>query len=273
MKTILFTFRARPLAHLGTWALLLSLAASPALAADDSITVKFEQLQSGHIAVPVKINGQGPFRLGFDTGSPPTFISTKVQRELGLQGQAGRQVGAATMLSRPVAVDSFQIGDLNAANFPIMILDHPTVKMLSDAQGGMDGLVGFSFFSRYRTTIDYETKELIFKPIAQTARATAAMGVRRPTATPTRAVVFGVETEVSANPKGVRVTSVIAGSAAEEAGLKKGDIITGLNERWVTGSGDLAEALAVVAPALPARIKIIRDAKEMQLTVKARAGL
>lgn len=266
MHTKSFLFRALTLAHVFACALTV-------LAADDSITVKFEQLPSGHIAIPVKINGQGPFRLGFDTGSPPTFISTKVQRELGLRGQAARQMGATTMPSAPVNVDSIEVGDLKTVNFPLMILDHPTVKMLSDAQGGMEGLVGFSFFSRYRTTIDYEKKELIFKPIAQTARGGGAMGARRPTTTPTRAVVFGAETEVSANPKGVRVSAVIAGSAAAEAGLKKGDIITSLNDRWVTGSGDFAEALSAVAPGLPARIKVLRDGKEHLLTAKARPGL
>jgi predicted aspartyl protease len=242
------------------------------IAADDAITVKFEQLKSGHIVVPVKINGQGPFRLGFDTGSPPTFISTKLQRELGLQGQAARQLGAATLASRPVIVDSIEVGDLKATNFPVMILDHPTVKMLGDAQGGLEGLVGFTFFSRYRLTIDYEKQQMIFKPVAQTARR-GGLDMRRQSPPPTRAVVFGATTEDAPNRKGIRVASVIAGCAADEAALKPGDLITSINDRWITGTGDFAEALAAIAPGLPARIKIIRDGKETQLTVKARPGL
>jgi hypothetical protein len=266
MKMMPKILRALALVHVFTGTLT-------AFAADDSITVKFEQLKSGHIAVPMKINGQGPIRMVFDTGSPPTFVSTKIQRELNLQGQAGRQMGAAMMPGAPTIVESLEVGDARLTNFPLRINDHPTVKMISETQGGAEGLVGYDFLTRFRTTIDYEKQELIFKPIAQTARGGGAMGVRRPTTTPTRAVVFGAETEVSASPKGMRVTSVIADSAAAEAGMKKGDIITSLNDRWVTGSGDFAEALSAVAPGLPARIKILRDGKEHQLTVKARAGL
>ena len=46
--------------------------------------VPFEVLKSQHMAVQVKINGKGPFRLIFDTGAPVTLINNKVTKEAGV---------------------------------------------------------------------------------------------------------------------------------------------------------------------------------------------
>src|SRR5688572_12674971 len=46
--------------------------------------VSFEMLKTQHMAVQVKINGKGPYRLIFDTGAPVTLISNKVAKEAGV---------------------------------------------------------------------------------------------------------------------------------------------------------------------------------------------
>src|SRR5437879_10397059 len=45
------------------------------------VTVPFELLSTKHIVVSIKINGKGPYRVIFDTGSPVTFLNNKVAKE------------------------------------------------------------------------------------------------------------------------------------------------------------------------------------------------
>src|SRR5581483_8724197 len=49
-----------------------------------SVVVPFELLKSGHMAVMVKINGQGPYRLIFDTGAPVNLFNNKIAKESGV---------------------------------------------------------------------------------------------------------------------------------------------------------------------------------------------
>ena len=44
------------------------------------VTVPFELLKSGHMAVQVNVNGKGPYRLIFDTGAPITLLNNKIAK-------------------------------------------------------------------------------------------------------------------------------------------------------------------------------------------------
>ena len=57
--------------------------------ADKPVTVPFELLPTGHLAVNVKVNGKGPYLIIFDTGSPLTFFNNKLAKEAGLVVAAG----------------------------------------------------------------------------------------------------------------------------------------------------------------------------------------
>src|SRR5262245_47446070 len=66
----------------------------PAVRADDKkeskpakakpVVVPFEMLDSGHMAVQVKVNGKGPYRLIFDTGAPISLVNNKLAKDSGL---------------------------------------------------------------------------------------------------------------------------------------------------------------------------------------------
>ena len=89
-----------------------------------------------------------------------------------------------------------------------------------------------------------------------------------------RAVVLGLTLEdLGEETHETRVTSVAPRSAADMAGVRVGDCVTGLNERWVLGPQDLYEAVAALAPGLPARLKVMRGGKELELALKTRFGL
>ena len=61
-------------------------------------------------------------------------------------------------------VSKLEIGALTAEDITAVVLDHPTIKAIADVFGPVDGIVGFPFFARYCTAIDYKAKELTFTP-------------------------------------------------------------------------------------------------------------
>jgi serine protease Do len=71
---------------------------------------------------------------------------------------------------------------------------------------------------------------------------------------------------------GALVDKVSAGSPAEKAGVKRGDIILGLNGESITGSGDLTARLASMAPGTTVHLKMFRDGKTFEVPVTLAPG-
>jgi len=72
--------------------------------------------------------------------------------------------------------------------------------------------------------------------------------------------------------KGVMVDSIFANSAAEEAGLKKGDIITRVDEKEVNSVPELQELIARKRPGDQVDLTVLRDgdSKTLEATLKSR---
>src|SRR5262245_28741025 len=49
--------------------------------------VPFEILKTKHMAVQIKVNDKGPYRVIFDTGAPITLVNSKIAKEAGLKGE------------------------------------------------------------------------------------------------------------------------------------------------------------------------------------------
>lgn len=64
------------------------------------------------------------------------------------------------------------------------------------------------------------------------------------------------------NTKGVMVTDVYPGTPAEEAGLRRGDVILSINEKAVTSLRDLRVLIAQTAPGSKVKLKVSRDGKD-----------
>jgi serine protease DegQ len=67
--------------------------------------------------------------------------------------------------------------------------------------------------------------------------------------------------------EGVLVRNVNAGSAAEKAGVKAGDVITSFNGERIRSLGDLREKLAAKNDDKPAKLGVLRNKSEVTLTV------
>lgn len=81
--------------------------------------------------------------------------------------------------------------------------------------------------------------------------------------------LLGVYIEGTHHEKeGVRVTRVIDDSAAEAAGLERGDVIVGFDGEPVYGTDDLRKLVDGLAPGDMVRVDYIRDGEEQSLRVE-----
>jgi serine protease Do len=67
--------------------------------------------------------------------------------------------------------------------------------------------------------------------------------------------------------EGVLVRNVNAGSAAEKAGVKAGDVITSFNGERIRSLGDLREKLSAKNDDKPAKLSVLRNKSEVTVTV------
>jgi hypothetical protein len=267
--------------------LAFSFLAAPARALEVAVArpvkVAFELLPTRHMAVKIRINGKGPYRVVFDTGAPVTLINTRVAQESGLEPKGTKpQTIFGMMTPRQVVIKKLGVGELQAEQVPAMIMDHPTVDLMHQVFGPIEGIVGFPFFARYALTLDYQAKEMTFTPtgykpgdIMKDLVSSLLSGnkVERRVLAP--AGLWGVVVHKPRGDEeaGVTIKEVMPGSAAAKAGLKAGDRLLTLDGRWTDTVADCYAAAGYVKPGTTVIVIIRRDGKELELPVTPAAGL
>jgi hypothetical protein len=254
--------------------------------APKSATVPFELLSTKHIVIKIKVNGKGPYPVIFDTGAPVMLLNYKVAKESGVLPKDAK--APLFPLFGPVGdnkIKTLEIGDLKAADVSTIVMDHPTVELISKHLGPIEGIVGFPFFARYKLTVDYQAKKLTFVPNGfeppDTLKALVASVMALANDKPpepkvlTPAAQWGLvlHKEKQDEDAGIAIRDVLPGSPAAEAGLKPGDRLLSLDGRWTDTLADAYLAAGKVKPGLSTNAVIRRDAKEMELTVKPQEGL
>ncbi|MFN3652326.1 MAG: PDZ domain-containing protein [Armatimonadota bacterium] len=261
---------------------------APAPAAPKTVTVPMRIMRTGHFTVGVRVNGKGPFRLVMDTGSPVTFITARAAQKVGLLTAAAAKKPALLGMRGQSQAASFKVGACEVKDLPILLLDHPVIDMLSQVEGPIDGIVGFSFFARFRTTIDYEAARVTFAPTRYAggdvvSDLTSTIGSRRPTERLlTPAAQWGLEVEALPAPaegaegepaRGVRIKRVYEGGASAAAGLREGDVLLEIDGSWTDSVTDTLEAVARTRAGTPVAVRVQRDGEELKISVRPRAGL
>jgi hypothetical protein len=250
--------------------------------------VPFELLASNHMVVRAKLNDKGPYRLIFDLGAPITLLSNRASETSGVvKKSAPRSILFA--MRGEAEVGTLEVGELKAKGLPVIVLDHPALRALGGLLGKpLDGIIGFTFFARYRTTIDYQKREMTFEPVdyeVKNLMKDLPGRLAGPKVSRTRVLapgaLFGLsvgEPKVEAGAgdglesPGVPVTSVLAGSPADSAGLKPGDVLTALDGRWTTSVADAFAAASGATPGRPVEAVVLRDGKELTLSVTPAEG-
>ena len=245
--------------------------------------VPFSMLPSNHMLVRAMINGKGPYRLIFDLGAPITLLSNQAGETSGVV-KADAPRSFLFSMRGEAEVDKLQISDLTVRKLPVIVFDHPALKVLGEVLGQpIDGIIGFTFFARYKTTIDYQVNEMTFESVnfqmrdllrELPDRLAGPKKVKRHVLAPVglwglrlARPIGGVDTP------GVPIAEVLAGSPAAAAGLKSGDVITSLDNRWTTTIADTYAAAAGVKPGREIPVVILRDGKEQTLQVRPVDGI
>jgi hypothetical protein len=251
-------------------------------AASKKAVVPFVMLPTNHMMVEAKINGKGPYRLIFDLGAPITLLSNRASESSGVV-QADAPRAFLFGMRGEAEIDRLQAGGLTVEKLPVIVFDHPVLTALGDVIGRrLDGIMGFTLFARYRTTIDYQTRQMTFEPVDYRVRdllkelpdrmlgpKVARQRVLSPTGV--WGLRLGRPTGGLDDP-GVPVAAVVEGSPADRGGLKPGDVIITLDGRWTATVADVFAAAADAEPGRAAEVVILRDGREMTLTVTPAEG-
>jgi hypothetical protein len=246
------------------------------------LVVPFVMLPTNHMLVEAKINGKGPYRLIFDLGAPITLLSNRASEASGVV-QADAPRAFLFGMRGEAEIDKLEAGGLTAEKLPVIVFDHPVLAALGDVIGRrIDGIMGFTLFARYRTTIDYQTRKMTFEPVDYQVRDLLKELPDRmlgPKVARERVLsplgVWGIRLgrpTGGLDDPGVPVAAVDDGSPAHRGGLKPGDVITTLDGRWTASIADVFAAAADAEPGRAAEVVILRDGKEMTLSVTPAEG-
>jgi serine protease Do len=93
----------------------------------------------------------------------------------------------------------------------------------------------------------------------------AYLGVQMQDITPELASAFGIDVQ-----EGAVVTHVVPGSAAEEAGLQVGDVITAVDGTRLANADSLRNTIGLMVVGQKVKLTIIRDGAEKTLTAKVK---
>jgi len=246
-------------------------------------TVPFEMLATNHMVVRTKINGKGPFDLIFDVGAPITLLTNKASLESGtIKADAPRSFLFA--IRGESEVKRLEMGNMTAKDVPVIVLDHPLLKAMGEMLNRpLDGIIGYTFFARYRTTIDYQAKTMTFEAVDAPVRnlmkdlpdrLAGPRVARHRMLAPGALWGLNVGEPVDGlDSPGIPILSVLADSPAARAGLKPGDILTTLDGRWTSSIDDAYAAAVGIAPGRDTAVVVLRDGKELTVTVRPVAGL
>lgn len=243
-------------------------------------TVPFEMLKSGHMAVMVKVNGKGPYRLIFDTGAPISLVNNALAKESGLLKGMPKNpfpifgnIGEAT-------IKTLEVGTQKAENIPAVVMDHPTVDALARIlDTKLYGIVGFGFFAQFKVTLDYQKKTMTLEPSGYKPKN--VMGAMQSLLlSGSKKEVLGAKgqwglvcgKEVGDNDDGVDIKEVLEGSPAASAGLKRGDRLLTLDGRWTDSVKDVFAAAGQVKAGTAVVVKIKRGKEEKELKVTPKKG-
>lgn len=248
----------------------------------EAAPVPFEMLSTNHMLVKATINGKGPYFLIFDLGAPITLLRNKAAETSGVIDDKAPRSFLFSMRGE-AQIDRLETGGLKATKLPAIVFDHPALSVLSRAlHRKIDGIIGFTLFARYTTTIDYQRRQMTFRPVDFAMRdlmkdlpdrlmgpKTAKKRVLAP------AGLWGLRLGAPAlgfDAQGVPIAEVLAGSPADRSGLKPGDTLTSIDGRWTASIADAYAAASGVEPGKKAEVVILRDGKEQTLVLEPADG-
>ena len=233
------------------------------------------------MAVQIKINGKGPYRVIFDTGAPISLLSNKVALDAGLIKK--KAAGNAFMgMNGMVKIPELQVGEVHAKNIQVIVMDHPTVVAIAEVVGPIEGIIGFPFFAKFRTAVNYQNKTLTMTPtnydpgdVMASLMSTMMSNNKDKKVYLSPKTLWGmtVGKETSDEEEGVEIVHLYSDSLAQRAGLQVGDRLLTLDGSWTETVDDCYRAVSGVQPGRTVKVKIRREGQEKTIEVTPKAGL
>ncbi len=244
-----------------------------------SSRVPLEVLESGHIALSATLNGKGPFRFILDTGSPITFVDVDTALAAGLIKGIKPTTTPSLLPVSMTSAGTIKVGSEEVSNVAVMVLNHPVISLLSQIEGPLHGILGFSFWARFNLILDYADGTITlspghFHPPDVVSRLMSRLFGSTTVKHLVPAAQWGASvTKPVGQKRGVTVTSVYAGTPAAEAGLQPGDVLLSVDGRWTDTLDDCWNALSMEKPGKPVEVTILRGAKRMHIMVTPAPGI
>ena len=210
--------------------------------------------------------GQAVLAIGSPLGSEYATSVTEgiisaTKREVDATDESGNSLGKATVIQTDAAINPGNSGG-PLVNLAGQVVGINSMKLASSSDGTSVEGMGFSIPSDTVVSIinELEKNGKVERP---------ALGVTMVdlsnVSTSDQSSVLKLPTSVSG---GVVVMGTTDGSAAAEAGLKKYDVITKIDDTEITGSGDLRDALYKHKVGDTIKISYYRDGKEKTVDAK-----
>jgi predicted aspartyl protease len=118
---------------------------------------------SGHVHVPVMVNGKGPFIFALDTGASATTISKSLADKLEIEtyeGERNKAGGAGGKLVpvKEAMLESFTIGSESFSTQKVGVIDFDAI--FGGAGCFTDGVIGHTMLKDYTMSVNYNEKKL-----------------------------------------------------------------------------------------------------------------
>jgi PDZ domain/Aspartyl protease len=122
------------------------------------------KVYNGHIYLPVKIDGKGPFLMLFDSGGA-NILQPSVAKQLGLKVEGalgGSGVGESKQDVGMTKVGRIELGGIVVRDQVFATIDLQDFASRVEGLDHVAGLVGYELFKRFPVTIDYQRSRAIF---------------------------------------------------------------------------------------------------------------
>lgn len=255
----------------------------------DAVAVPYKLTGTNHLMVRTKLNGKGPFNLIVDTGAPAVFITKAVAKKAKAEAD---EKGWVTF-------DTFELeGGLKVEKARGRVEDLVQIDgMNSMGLAGVElhGVIGYNVLAKYKIEYDLTSDKLAFELLPFEPEPIVPLGKGKKESSgdiqsmgpmvKMMAAFLGLKPNFDVVPRGftgilfeekdgkVSVKSVLAGSPADKAGLKVGDVITHVKSTSIDAEKDLTKALAKAGVGTKLKFKVTRDGKELALDIELGKGL
>jgi hypothetical protein len=268
-----------------------------------SYEIPYKLTDTKHVLVRAKINGKGPFNLILDTGAPAVFITKPVAKKAGVDVD---EKGWGAFKSFEVE-GGLKVDKVKARVEDLIQVDGMNSLGLAGVE--LHGVIGYNVLAKFRVQYDFTADKLVFEllegfeppapekievkdgddiqSMGPLIKFLAALSGIKPNFDIVPRGFVGIEFD---DAKGsVVIKKVLAGSPADKAGFKAGDIIESVkvtkpgtkpddkkDDAKVTdiASGkDLSTALAKAGVSTKLKITVKRGAKSEELTIELGKGL